>query len=46
MMAKDYQEEVKKEDGLQGMEGELEGLRAENSKLRYSKEVMDRTIEN
>lgn len=35
MMGQDYNEEVKKVDGLQGMEMELEKLRFENASLRY-----------
>lgn len=42
MMSKDYNEEVKKTDGLSAMEQELEKLWFENAQLRYQKEVVDR----
>lgn len=45
MMRKDYEKDVEQNDALTSMETELEQLRADNARLRFHKEQMDRHSE-
>jgi hypothetical protein len=45
MMQKEYNEEIKGDDGLQNLEFELSKLKHDNAQMRYQKELLNREFE-